>query len=245
MTTAPRIVVGCGVYNEADYLEETIPAILTQTMPEFALLVLDNGSTDQSWPILQDLIASDPRVTLMRSPTNLWPPHAANRCWRYAMERWPDCRWFLGQGADDVMAPEYLEAILEAAAENPTRNMIFAPRKWIGRDEVKPWPRYDPETIHAEPQISGWRAFTRELWEKVGPEDVSIRIGADWEWAVRASVLGVLRPYQLDQPLLALRVRPASRRSQSSEVDWPALHHRLCAVAGKPAPAWAKERALC
>jgi hypothetical protein len=85
--------------------------------------------------------------------------------------------------------------------------------------------------MHTVHQIPAWKAITRELWEQVGPEDQTIRIGSDWSWALRASLAGVLRPLQLDRPYLSLRVRDGDRKSQSDEVDWPALHGHLVGMA--------------
>jgi glycosyltransferase involved in cell wall biosynthesis len=238
---SPRLLVNVGAYNEADYLDETIPAILNQSMPYFALSITDNGSTDATLAILMKYAAHDERIVLTHEEQNLWPPLAANRGISRAFRLFPHTRWCLSHGADDIMEPGYLDAILAAADDDSGANCIFAPRQWIGHPErgVQPWPAYNPATIHAEPQIPAWRAITRELWEQVGEENTSIRIGSDWEWAVRASVAGVLRPVQLEQALLSLRVRPPTRVSQSDEVQWPQLHRHLCAIAGQPVPKWA------
>jgi glycosyltransferase involved in cell wall biosynthesis len=219
----PRIVVGLSVYNEEQYLEETIPAVLAQTMGDFWLVILDNGSTDRSKDILQGF--ADPRIALTHSSVNLAPAVVANLVWGWALAAAPDCRWFLPQGADDVMAPDYLEAILRAADEHPEANCIYSPVRFIGHPKRGTWtyPPYSPKRIHSQHQIPGWRAFTRELWQQVGPENETCGIGSDWEWIVRASATGALRPHQLDRPYLSVRVREAGRVTQSDTGDRPAL----------------------
>lgn len=221
--TSPRIVVGLSVYNEEQYLEETIPAVLAQTMPDFRLVILDNGSTDRSGQILQGF--ADPRITLRTSPINLAPAVVANFVWNEAINIWRGCRWFLPHGADDVMAPDYLEAILAASAANPDVNCIYSPVRFIGHPKRGTWtyPPYAPKRIHQQHQIPGWRAFTRELWDAVGPENETCGIGSDWEWIVRASVTGALRPHQLSRPYLSVRVREHGRVTQSDTGDRPAL----------------------
>lgn len=239
MTGDTRIVVGMSVYNEAAYLDETIPALLAQTMPDFHAIIVDNGSTDDSWAILQGY--RDARLTLIRSPKNLAPGIVSNLVWGVALDVWRDCRWFLHHGADDLMAPDYFDAILTAAAERPDVNLIFSPWQWIGHPErgVKRFPDYDPETVHAVHQIPAWHAFARELRASVGDQHEGI-IAADWDWIVRASMSRMLRPYQLDRPYLSLRVRDGDRKSQSDEVHWPELHRHLCQLVGKPVPEWAQ-----
>jgi glycosyltransferase involved in cell wall biosynthesis len=233
--TSPRIVVGMGCYNEEGYLEQTIPAVLNQTMRDFDLLILDNGSTDSSWEILQHCAAIDPRITLLRSQTNLIPADAANYCWGLAMSRWPKCRWFIGQGADDIMAPDYLEAVLAVAKANPDVNCIFSPVTFIGhpRRGVFTYPRYDARHAHQHLMVPGWRAFTRELWDAVGPENNTCGIGADWEWIVRASVAGVLKPHQLERPYNSIRIRENGRITQSDTGDRPALRRHLATLVSR------------
>ena len=237
--SSPRIVVGMSVFNEAQYLEETIPAVLAQSMGDFAFVIIDNGSTDRSASILHGFAQYDHRITLLYAARNLPPGRVANLLAHCATTLWPDCRWYVGAGADDVMAPDYLEAILRAAGENPEANLIFSPWQWIGHPEkgVKVFPRFSAETCHAEHQIPAWAAVTRELWQASGGHDETL-IAADWDWVVRSRAL--LRPHQLDRPYISLRVREGARVTQSDEVHWPTLHRRLCGIAGKPVPAWAQ-----
>lgn len=229
-----------GAYNEAPYLNETIPAVLRQHGPDFKLLLFDNGSTDTTPKICERFQADDDRIVFVRSPKNLRPGAAANMIMPLVRDLWRDCQWFLAAGADDVMERGYLAAILDAADANPHANLIFSPWQWIGHPEkgVKHFPPYDPETFHAVHQIPAWHAQRRELWGLVGPQDEHMT-AADWDWLMRASVGGLLRPVQLERPYISLRVRPSSRVTQSEEVHWPSLHRRLCGIAGKPVPEWA------
>lgn len=230
-----RIVVGMSVWNEERYLRDTIPAILAQTMPDFQLFILDNGSTDGSWRMLRDLQAYDgpqSRINLVRSPRNLRAPEAANLGFHAMMEFWPDCRWFMGQGADDIMDPDYLEAILAAADANPGVNCIFSPAKFIGQSNVWRYPPYDAARAHENLYVPGWRAITRELWNTVGPEYTGINEGSDWEWIARASRMRALVPYQLDTPKLARRIR-TERKSSSDLADKPALLKHMRAMVGR------------
>jgi glycosyltransferase involved in cell wall biosynthesis len=237
--TSPRIVVMMGAYNEEQYLDETLPAVLAQTMPDFKMLLVDNGSTDATPDICERYERQDGRIVFVRSPRNLCPGEAMNTGVRLAHDVWRDCRWFLTQGADDVMEPDYLDAILQAADADPEANLIFSPWRWLGHPDkpVKYFPRFNPETCHAEHQIPAWSAIARDLWDAVGEHDEQL-LAADWDWVVRARHR--LRPCQLLAPGIGLRVREGERKSQSDEVHWPSLHRHLCGLAGKPVPAWAQ-----
>jgi glycosyltransferase involved in cell wall biosynthesis len=220
-----------GVYNEEPYLIDSVTSVLNQTMTDFRLLILENGSTDRSWDILSGF--PDSRITLVRSPVNLPPAEAANFGWGMALERWPECRWFMGQGADDLMGQGYLDAVITTAEAHPEVNCIFSPVRFIGHPERGTWvyPPYNAKRAHQQLMVPGWRAFTRELWQEVGEENTGCGIGADWEWIVRASVAGVLRPHQLERPYLSLRVRDRGRVSQSDAGDRAALLRHLSRLA--------------
>ena len=230
----PRMVVLCGAYNEERHLWETIPAILGQTMPDFGLLLFDNGSTDGTWSLFQDFDI-DARITLMRSPRNLRCPDAMNLGMHAALQFWPDCEWFVTAGADDLMDADYLETILASADAHPDVNLIFSPMRFIDHPERGVWtyPKYDAKRAHEALMVPGWRAFTRELWQTVGPENTDIAgngAGSDWEWICRASATGMLRPYQLPEPKLSLRVRERGRTTLSDTGDRPALLRHMRAM---------------
>src|SRR5687767_13858795 len=53
------------VFNAARYLRESIESALAQTHGDLEVVVVDDGSEDETWSILQEL-GSDPRVRLER-----------------------------------------------------------------------------------------------------------------------------------------------------------------------------------
>ncbi|MCI5212334.1 MAG: glycosyltransferase family 2 protein [Candidatus Electrothrix sp. ATG2] len=65
------------VYNGGKYLQETIASILRQTYTNFELLIIDDGSTDNSATIIQSF--GDPRICLLKNPERLKLSGALNR----------------------------------------------------------------------------------------------------------------------------------------------------------------------
>lgn len=58
MTASPRISVILPVYNAAAFLRETVAAILKQTEGNFELLVINDGSTDNSEAVIKEFADS-------------------------------------------------------------------------------------------------------------------------------------------------------------------------------------------
>ncbi|MEM8864346.1 MAG: glycosyltransferase [Planctomycetota bacterium] len=62
----PTVSVIMAVYNGDRFLREAVDSVLAQTFTDFELVVVDDGSTDQSPAMLDSYAASDERVVLLR-----------------------------------------------------------------------------------------------------------------------------------------------------------------------------------
>jgi hypothetical protein len=172
-------------------------------------MLLNNASNDTTEAVMQRLEGEDLRVRGFHHRAEMpWPhPQAINFMASIARGD-----WLLVHNADDWADAGYVQAILDAADANPDANCIFSPWQWEGvRHDVQVFPPYDPATMIAVHQIPGIRAVRRDLWERTGGEDERIPIGADWDWAVRASLAG-LNPLQLDRPYVHVRAQGDGQR---------------------------------
>ncbi|WP_059753479.1 glycosyltransferase [Thiobacillus denitrificans] len=113
----PRVSVVMAAYNAAAYLDEAVVSVLNQTMPNFELVVVDDGSTDATPVILARLVALDPRI-VVHHQTNKGIGGATNQALKLA--RAP---YVAILDSDDTMAPErlamqadYLDAHADIAA---------------------------------------------------------------------------------------------------------------------------------
>ena len=64
MMVAPKITIIVPVYNTEKYLPRCINSILSQTFTDFELLLIDDGSTDRSYKILEDYAIQDERIRI-------------------------------------------------------------------------------------------------------------------------------------------------------------------------------------
>ncbi|MBA3635730.1 MAG: glycosyltransferase, partial [Rubrobacteraceae bacterium] len=58
------VVIPC--YNQAHFLSDAIQSILSQTYKDFELIVVDDGSKDDTTKVASSYQAQDPRVRLIR-----------------------------------------------------------------------------------------------------------------------------------------------------------------------------------
>lgn len=78
ITVLMPVFNGCS-HGKDQYLRAAIDSILNQTFEDFEFLIVDDGSTDSTPIVLNEYLARDKRITIMRNPTNLKIVKALNR----------------------------------------------------------------------------------------------------------------------------------------------------------------------
>ena len=63
---SPKISVIVPVYNVEQYLPRCIDSILAQTFTDFELLLIDDGSTDNSGKICDEYASKDSRIRVFQ-----------------------------------------------------------------------------------------------------------------------------------------------------------------------------------
>src|SRR5256885_1918015 len=71
MTAVPRLTIGLPVYNGANYLAESLEALLGQSYEDFELIISDNASTDGTADICRRYEKQDSRIRYVRQPHNI------------------------------------------------------------------------------------------------------------------------------------------------------------------------------
>ncbi len=111
MNHLPVVSVIIPLYNKADYIERTIHSVRAQSMREFEIIVVDDGSTDGGPAIVER--SDDPRICLLRQG-NAGVSAARNRGIEEARS---SLIAFLD--ADDEWMPEFLATVLRLRRDYP------------------------------------------------------------------------------------------------------------------------------
>ena len=61
----PKITVIIPVYNVSQYVEQCIKSVQSQTDKNFRIIIINDGSTDDSWSKITELLKNDPRVVFV------------------------------------------------------------------------------------------------------------------------------------------------------------------------------------
>jgi glycosyltransferase involved in cell wall biosynthesis len=119
----PRVSVIMPVFNCAPFVREAVASVLGQTLRDFELILLDDGSSDGSWEIMQAF--TDKRIRTLRFGQNRGVGFARN----FAIER-ADCEYLAFLDADDTAHPARL-AIQVADLDSRPEIGAEASRAWV------------------------------------------------------------------------------------------------------------------
>ncbi|HRR50123.1 MAG TPA: glycosyltransferase family A protein, partial [Bacteroidales bacterium] len=64
----PKVSVIIPVYNSADYLKETLLSVISQTLRDTEIIVVNDGSTDKSEEIIESYQKGDSRIKYLFQP---------------------------------------------------------------------------------------------------------------------------------------------------------------------------------
>ena len=104
------------LYNQQHLIRRTVASVFAQTFEDFELIVVDDGSTDESVSVLR--ACSDPRLRLIRQENA--GTAAARNTGMYAGHR----EWIAFLDADDIWFPDHLAELARIAARFPDAGMI-------------------------------------------------------------------------------------------------------------------------
>jgi len=125
----PKVTVTMPAYNASKYINEAIKSVLTQDYNSFELLILDDGSTDNTWDIIRQY-RKDPRVRIYRNKKNSGGGAARNKTIRLARGKYISfC------DADDLMLPGNLKTLSKFLDNHQEIGMVY-PRALVIKTDI-------------------------------------------------------------------------------------------------------------
>ena len=209
-----RVSVVMAAYNAAATIESAVTSVRRQTMPDFELLVVDDGSTDDTAAVLAAI--DEPRLRVIRQ-ANAGPAAARNRAIAASRADYVAC-----VDADDLWAPDKLAWQLTALTAAPDAAVAYG---WTDVVDADLAHAYSDRRIRRDGDVyaallrsnfifSGSNTMMRRsILERVGGFDEAMRAVEDWELHVRIAnrhpfvcVPRVLLRYRLTDDSLSSRI---------------------------------------
>jgi glycosyltransferase involved in cell wall biosynthesis len=120
-TRRPLISIGMPVFNSSRTIAQAIASILNQTFADWELLIMDDGSTDNTSEIASSF--ADPRIVVCRFSKNMRIPTRLNHCISMAKGK-----FFARMDGDDIAYPDRLACQLEFLCTQPDVDLVAG---WI------------------------------------------------------------------------------------------------------------------
>jgi glycosyltransferase involved in cell wall biosynthesis len=141
--TSPRVVFGAILFNHSGELRETLESILGQTYQDFAIILVDDRSTDDTPAIAAEYAACDPRVTYIVNDERLGMIGNSVRAFELARQMYPQAEYFAWASDHDLWHPRWLQEMVDTLDDHPDVVLAYPKNRRIGRaGEVlarKPW----------------------------------------------------------------------------------------------------------
>ena len=218
---AGSITVIVPTYNRAGYIAECLHSLLAQTVPALEILVVDDGSEDDTAGVVA---AFGSRMTYVRQ-ANEGKARAVNRGLALARGDWI---WIMDD--DDVALPEANQHRLAALASTPDAGFVYGPHHLgtDGRDGkvrvgrlVQP-PAVDPSQFFLTLMKScffhlGTTLVRREHYLALNGLDPALQRGQDYDFQIRLA--RIARPVRCREPAFVFRQHEGVRGTQATRHD--------------------------
>ncbi|MGW3571040.1 glycosyltransferase family 2 protein [Streptomyces sp. NPDC000941] len=222
------VVIPCHDYGH--YLPQAVHSVLAQTYPDWELVVVDDGSTDDTPAVARSLIADHPghRIRLLRQA------NAGVSAARNAGIAATAGRYVLPLDADDVIAPTMLERTVAVLDQRPEIAIVSTDVSVFTDDglpaQALELPAYDKDLLLRRLIMFYCSLYRREVWRTVGGYAEDMRTGEDWDFWIACAERG-FTAHHLHEALFGARNKDDGLHVEAAEND---LAVRARIVAGHP-----------
>lgn len=196
-------------YNQAHFLPEALEGVFAQTYSNYELIVVDDGSTDNTADVLADYQQRYEFMVVFQENQRL--PRALNA--GFGRARGDFLTW---TSSDNIMLPHMLEVLVEALDNDHEVGLVYADRYLmdddgndLGRFDL---PGYDPYLLLHANLVHCCFLYRRECMERVGLFDSEFIYGEDWEYWIRISRYYAMK--RVPQTLYRYRLHRTSMTSE-------------------------------
>ena len=118
-----KVSIIMGIYNCDQTLSEALDSITSQTFRDWQLIMCDDGSTDNTYPIAEEYAKKhDEKVILLKNNENIGLNKTLNRCLEKA-----NGDYIARMDGDDISLPTRLEKEVDFLDNNPAYAIVSTP----------------------------------------------------------------------------------------------------------------------
>ena len=210
----PLVTIVIPAYNHGKYLKQAIDSVLNQDYRNIELIVLDDGSTDNTHKVLE----SYGNQFYWETQKNMGQANTLNKGWRMAKG---EILAYLS--ADDVLLPQATSISVKCLLDHPKSVLCYGDFRLIDSDSrvirkvVAPEYNYHEMVAKFICAPGPGAYFWRSAFDKTGGWDPSFRQNPDYECWLRLGLLGAFT--HIHEQLAAFRVHEDSQTFAQATVE--------------------------
>jgi glycosyltransferase involved in cell wall biosynthesis len=204
---APVVSVVIPCYGQAEYLTEAVESVVGQTFADWEIVIVDDGSRDDTDTVAATLIAAHPDRRIRR----LGQANAGLAAARNAGIAASTGQYILPLDADDVLMPEMLAKTVALLDAEPRLAIAYTDQRQFGAvSRVVRTADWDTDLQRRRNLFAATALFRREVWDAVGGYDPAMRRGyEDWDFWLGAAERGFVGR-RIPEPLFGYRIKASS-----------------------------------
>lgn len=209
----PRIGLVIRCHEQGRFLREAVASANAQTRPPDSLIIVDDGSTDETSEVLAGLRGNAIPITEVKRS----PARGAVASLNDGIHAAEGCDLICPLDADDRLSSRFLELTSAALARNPEADLAYGSVHAFGAESwIEPAAPFELDHLMTGNYVPVTVLFRRSMYEALGPFDPRFdRTGfEDWEYWTRAAMAGV-RGIPVEGCWLAYRRDAGSRNTMS------------------------------
>jgi hypothetical protein len=214
---SPRTVLGMTLYNNPAHVRDATDSILAQTRRDFALLMLDDGSSDEVEAIAHEYERQDSRVRYWRHQQRQGMVPTWKGVVEIARREYPDAEYFAWVSDHDRWDPRWLERMIAELDAHP--EAVLAYPQTLRIDEAGALVDKEPRVFDTSGVASASERWRRFCWSGFGSGDMVYGL-----MRMRAlEAAGIFRPVLNPDRLL---IAELSRQGEIHQVHEPLWSRR-------------------
>lgn len=215
----PKISIITPVFNEEQHLSALVASIQAQDVTSWELVLVDDGSTDQTVGIARKAAASDPRIRVVSPGGKLGKVAAFNRAFAEARGQ-----RICHVGGDDTIPGDSLRLRIEALDDPSRMTAAFGKIQFMSHDG-QPFGQPIPRGPHGS-RSSGGATYTRALADKIFPIPTSLPAEDTWLGTAATGLSDSIHHIQSTVLFYRQHENNSHFRTKSFDTMSTALHER-------------------